>query len=210
MKCIGRKRAAAAVLAVAVGILLGAAGCASQPWRNEDGSVRTGKIDYQKEPTTGRVYHLYVPSSYNPRRQYPLVITAQGTFPFDQAAGQRDRWIGVAERYNIIVCSADFDSATGWLGYDYVVNFAVPSDTETIVHAWRDGAWEQLGTAEYRVDGNRIEIAFARDLVGAIAKPPAFDFHWADNIETFTNVSELGVNGDSAPNRRWNYRYATR
>ncbi len=34
-----------------------------------------------------------------------------------------------------------------------------------------------------------------------------FDFHWADNIQSFDGVSELGVNGDSAPNRRWNYRY---
>ena len=116
MRWIGRKRWVAAVLAAGVLVGCAAPGCAPQAWRNDDGTVRTGKIDFQKEPTTGRVYHLYVPSSYNPRRQYPLVVTAQGTFPFDQAAGQRDRWTDVAERYNIIVCSADFDSATGWLG----------------------------------------------------------------------------------------------
>ena len=32
---------------------------------------------------------------------------------------------------------------------------------------------------------------------------PAFDFHWADNIQGFGDVSELGLHGDSAPNRRW-------
>ena len=26
-------------------------------------------------------------------------------------------------------------------------------------------------------------------------------------IQRFTGVEELGVNGDSAPNRRWNYRF---
>lgn len=92
-----------------------AAGCETMDWRTEDGKVVTGKIDFQKEPTTGRTYHLYVPTTYRPNRAYPLIITAQGTFPFDEAAGQRNRWVNVAEKYGIIVCSADFDSATGWL-----------------------------------------------------------------------------------------------
>ena len=39
-------------------------------------------------------------------------------------------------------------------------------------------------------------------LVGETDRAPAFDFHWADNIQGFTTVAELGVNGDSAPNRR--------
>lgn len=105
---------AAAVAAAAWALL--AVGCEPQAWRRPDGTIVTGKIDFQREPTTNRVYHLYIPRSYNPRRSYPLVVTAQGTFPFDQAAGQRDRWIAAAERYGLIVCSPDFDSATGLLG----------------------------------------------------------------------------------------------
>lgn len=101
--------------ALAATVLVG--GCAEQPWRRSDGAVVTGKIDFQKEPTTGRQYHLYVPTTYNPKRAYPLVLTAQGTFPFDQAAGQRDRWIDVAEQFGFIICSADFDGATGLLGF---------------------------------------------------------------------------------------------
>jgi hypothetical protein len=48
------------------------------------------------------------------------VVTGQGTFPFDEAAAQRDKWADVAERYGLIICSPDFDSATGFLG--------IPSD----------------------------------------------------------------------------------
>ena len=107
---------AGALVVAGAAMLCAAAGCAPQAWRNEDGTVVTGKVDFQREPITGRTYHLYIPRTYNPRRQYPLVLTAQGTFPFDEAAGQRNRWVGVAERYGLIVCSADFDSATGWLG----------------------------------------------------------------------------------------------
>jgi len=62
--------------------------------------------------------------------------------------------------------------------------------------------------AQYRVNGNGIEIAVPRAALGETGDPPAFDFHWADNIQGFDKgVAELGVNGDSAPNRRWNYRF---
>ena len=106
-------RLAAAAIVAGAGLL---AGCGPQPWRTPAGQIVTGKIDFQREPATGRVYHLYIPKSYNPRRAYPLVVTAQGTFPFDEAAGQRNRWIGAAERYGLVICSPDFDSASGLLG----------------------------------------------------------------------------------------------
>jgi len=109
---VGMWRALAAVGLVAA---VGLGGCAPTPWRTEDGRIVTGKLDYQKEPTTGRTYHLYIPTHYNPRRSYPLVMTAQGTFPFDQAQSQRDRWVEVAERYGLIICSPDFDGANGML-----------------------------------------------------------------------------------------------
>ena len=35
----------------------------------------------------------------------------------------------------------------------------------------------------------------------------AFDFHWADNIQTEDNIAEFFISGDSAPNRGFNYRY---
>ena len=107
--------AAAASALGAAAVLAAAAGCATTDWRTPDGHIRTGKIDFQHEATTGRTYHLYIPTNYNPKRRYPLVVTAQGTFPFDEAAHQRDRWVDVAEKYGLIICSADFDAATGWL-----------------------------------------------------------------------------------------------
>jgi len=90
-------------------------GCGGRTWRAADGTVVTGKIDYQKEPVTGRTFHLYVPHSYDPRRAYPLVITGHGMFPFDHAMLQRDRWVDVAETSGLIICSPDLDSATAFL-----------------------------------------------------------------------------------------------
>jgi poly(3-hydroxybutyrate) depolymerase len=92
-----------------------AGGCTPEAWRTSDGTIVTGRIDNQYDKTTNTRYHLYVPRSYNPRKAYPLVITAQGTFPFDHAQAQRDKWVGTAEQYGLIICSADFDSANGLL-----------------------------------------------------------------------------------------------
>ncbi|MCA9265463.1 MAG: hypothetical protein KDA60_16500 [Planctomycetales bacterium] len=107
----------------------------------------------------------------------------------------------------LLLLDTDQNGATGWLGYDYVVNREVISETTTRVMRWQDGDWKPLGEATYRVAGNGLELAVSRALIDENSPSPAFDFHWADNIHSYTGVAELGVNGDSAPNRRWNYRF---
>ncbi|MGI9427499.1 MAG: hypothetical protein ACR2NM_02495 [Bythopirellula sp.] len=113
------------------------------------------------------------------------------------------------EHWMLLFIDADQQTNTGWLGYDFLINHKVVSDGETIVQAWHDGEWRDVGRALYRVNGNGMELAVSRKLIGQ-AGAPAFDFHWADNIRSLSDASEFGVNGDSAPNRRWNYRYETR
>jgi hypothetical protein len=107
----------------------------------------------------------------------------------------------------LLLIDADQDASTGWLGYDFVVNLEVLSDSATTVKAWRDGKWETVGEGTFKVNGNGLELAFPRSLIGQTDGDPAFDFHLADNIQGFTDISELGVNGDSAPSRRANYRF---
>ncbi len=107
----------------------------------------------------------------------------------------------------LLLLDADQDAATGWLGYDYLVNLEVKSDSTTTVKAWRGERWDTVGETAYRVNGNGLELALPRALAGESDSAPAFDFHWADHIQSFDGVHELGVNGDSAPNRRWNYRF---
>ncbi len=107
----------------------------------------------------------------------------------------------------LLLVDTDQDASTGWLGYDILVNHEVLNDSETAVQRWNNGAWKQIGTAKYQAKGNALELAVPRDLIGEASGTPSFDFHWADNIQSFDGIQELGVNGDSAPNRRWNYRF---
>jgi hypothetical protein len=108
----------------------------------------------------------------------------------------------------LLLIDSDQDAGTGWLGYDFIVNQEVVGENETTLKKWEGGAWQPVGTVPYRVNGNGLEFAVPRALVGEDGAAPAFDFHWADNIQSFGGIEELGVNGDSAPNRRWNYRFA--
>jgi hypothetical protein len=52
-----------------------------------------------------------------------------------------------------------------------------------------------------------MEIAIPRSLLGIAETNVEFDFHWADNIQALDSVAEFAINGDSAPNRRFNYRF---
>ncbi|NLV46786.1 MAG: hypothetical protein GXY07_20090 [Candidatus Hydrogenedentes bacterium] len=130
----------------------------------------------------------------------------------------------------LLLVDSDQDTRTGWLGYDFILNLDVegksaskgsvpdgggcrgclnmlPCASRTTVKRWQDGGWQSIGHGQYRVNGNGMELVVSRALLRQEQDTPSFDFHWADNIQGFSDVSELGVNGDSAPNRRWNYRY---
>ncbi len=110
----------------------------------------------------------------------------------------------------LLFLDTDRNAATGWFGYDYIVNLEIPTDQETTLKAWRFGSWETLARIPYRVNGNGLELSIPRAVIGQSGPAPAFDFHWADNIQSLSDISEFGINGDSAPNRRWNYRYQVR
>ena len=60
----------------------------------------------------------------------------------------------------------------------------------------------------YQVAGNKMEIAVPRKLLGVKGKSEiVLDFHWADNMQNLDDIIEFAVSGDSAPERRFNYRY---
>lgn len=107
----------------------------------------------------------------------------------------------------LLLLDMDQDASTGWLGYDYLVNLEVTDETTTSIHRWNEGSWHIVGRATYQVSGNGIELALSRGMIGESGSAIAFDFHWADNIQSFGGIAELACDGDSAPNRRWNYRF---
>ncbi|MBZ0258232.1 hypothetical protein K8I31_19355, partial [bacterium] len=152
-----------------------------------------GDLVYQN--TTGRNDFVICKAAYDDDNLYFFAQTRDKITPYTDP-----HWM-------YLLIDADQDSQTGWLGYDYLVNLEPDGTSETSISQWEGGGWKTIANAAYRANGNGIEIRLARESIGETDGAPAFDFHWVDNIQSFGGVSELGLNGDSAPNRRWNYRF---
>ena len=96
---------------------------------------------------------------------------------------------------------ADQDPRNGWLGYDFVVNHAVVEK-----HTGPGNKWSSPIAAEFRVVGNEMELSIPRVALGLKSGPVTLDFKWADNLQQTGDWSDFTLNGDAAPNDRFNFR----
>ncbi len=152
-----------------------------------------GSLMYHNE--TGRNDFIISKATHDQNFIYFFIQTLEKITSF-----QDSHWM-------LLFIDGDRNTQTGWLGYDYIVNLKVYNQNETSIQTWENDSWGEVGKIKYRVNGNGLELSIPRKLIGKEEKPLSFDFHWADNIQSFQGISEFGLNGDSAPNRRWNYRY---
>jgi hypothetical protein len=108
----------------------------------------------------------------------------------------------------LLFIDADRNPTNGWLGYDFIVNrCAVTPRKTTLEHHLGSGyAWAPLATIPCRRAGNELELAVPRRALGLTKLPASLDFKWADNIQQTGEWSDFTLNGDAAPNDRYNYR----
>ena len=66
--------------------------------------------------------------------------------------------------------------------------------------------WGSPAEIPSRAAGNELELSIPRAALGLAALPAAIDFKWADNIQQTGDWSDFTLNGDAAPNDRFNYR----
>ncbi|MCB9784273.1 MAG: hypothetical protein H6751_15020 [Candidatus Omnitrophica bacterium] len=111
----------------------------------------------------------------------------------------------------LLLIDADQNHNTGWCGYDYLINKNVTDEKHTTISRYNpdspDGPWVEAGQAAYRYTDKSLEISLPRDLLGLDGNELSFDFHWSDNPTDLKDAISLCTNGDSAPNRRFNYRF---
>ncbi|MCA9432279.1 MAG: hypothetical protein KC940_17335, partial [Candidatus Omnitrophica bacterium] len=111
----------------------------------------------------------------------------------------------------LLLIDADQNHDTGWCGYDYLINKNVTDEKHTTISRYNpdspDGPWVEAGQAAYRYTDKSLEISLPRDLLGLDGNELSFDFHWSDNPTDLKDAISLCTNGDSAPNRRFNYRF---
>jgi hypothetical protein len=110
----------------------------------------------------------------------------------------------------LLLIDADKNPDTGWHGYDYLINQRVVDDKTTTISRYAPsdlgGSWIEIARLNYRYTGKALELAVPRKLLGLKGDAFTFDFHWADNPTDLKDPISLCISGDSAPNRRFNYR----
>lgn len=105
------------------------------------------------EPRTKTEYWVYVPSTYNARRLWPLVITLHGTPGFDWPERQMKVWKALAEKEGFIVVAPDLESTQGILPVgDSRRLKQLQEDERTILAVLRDVA------GEYRIDRRYVML----------------------------------------------------
>ena len=112
-----------------------------------------------------------------------------------------------------LLIDADQNAATGWQGFDFIVNRTVNSDGTTWLEK-NDGGWnwKKVEKIKFRVQGNELHLAIPRRALGQAhgALPVILDFKWADNLQQPGEVMDFYLSGDVAPEGRFKYRYATK
>lgn len=110
-----------------------------------------------------------------------------------------------------LLIDADQNRATGWEGYDFIVNRTVSADGTAWLEKCEGGwKWRQVAKVSFRVEGTELHLAIPRPALGLAddRTAVALDFKWADNVQRPGDILDFYVSGDVAPEGRFNYRYA--
>lgn len=146
---------------------------------------------------TGRNDLIAAKVSYDARTVYFYVRTREPLTPATDP-----NWM-------LLFLDTDQNPTNGWLGYDFVVNrTGVQQGGTTFIERHQSGYhWGNPKRVALRCAGNELELAIPLSVLGG--KLPAWiDFKWADNLQQTGDWSDFTLNGDAAPNDRFNYRAA--
>lgn len=110
----------------------------------------------------------------------------------------------------LLLVDSDQNTDTGWFGYDILINKSITSDNMSTLMRYDaakpDQPWTVEAEVPYRYAGKMLELAVPRQSLSATGDSVKFDFHWCDNPAELKDPISLCTDGDSAPNRRFNYR----
>ncbi len=116
------------------------------------------------------------------------------------------------KNWMLLLIDADKNSETGWYGYDFLINKNIIDSNTTELMKYNgsgdtEGSWEKIDEISFNYSGNELELEIPREMIGLNTDEITFDFKWTDNPEELKDPVSLCLKGDTAPNRRFNYRF---
>jgi hypothetical protein len=106
-----------------------------------------------------------------------------------------------------LLIDIDADPATGWLGSDFIVN--LPEAGSLARHSGKanEFAWNRVAESGLQIKSqeNQLELSIPWRTLGR-SRAATLHFKWADDCFEAGDWSDFTLNGDTAPNDRFNYR----
>lgn len=131
-----------------------------------------------------------------------------------------------ADNYYVYIRTADAltaPSASGWMtlfidsgasggfggAWDVAVNRTAPKNGTTAVEKWQDGAWQTVGEAQIRYEGNELMLSIPRAPIDPADAEGLCDirFKAADNYDP-DDVMSFYTKGDCAPYGRFSFIFS--
>lgn len=104
-----------------------------------------------------------------------------------------------------LLIDSDQEKSTGWQGYDLLINSTGESSLNVRILSWIDEGWKTVGTSEMAYQGSELELRVPSRFLGQSGD--GFDFKWCDNAPHLNDATAFFLDGDSAPDRRFNFRF---
>jgi hypothetical protein len=109
----------------------------------------------------------------------------------------------------LLFLDTDHRRETGWEGYDFVVNRSRKDVHTATLEANVGGRyeWRPVADVPLTVAGNELMLAVPRAALGLGPGAVDLGFKWADNTGVSGDIMAFYLNGDVAPNGRFNWWY---
>lgn len=109
----------------------------------------------------------------------------------------------------LLFIDSDEDNSTGWQGFDYIINNLVKNSSTTSLMRFdsEKQAWVYVADLPIAIGESSLELAIPRKLIDKTSRHGSLRFKWADNTSDISDIISLCTTGDTAPNRRFAYRY---
>ncbi len=154
-----------------------------------------GYDQYHYEDQTGRNDIIGAKVTYDEEFVYFLVETAEDLTPSSDPAWMR------------LFLDVEGQDIPNWETFDYVINRVNPGEKAVVERSTGGWNWEQIGEAEYRVSGCRLQLKVSRELLGITSEDFVLNFKWSDNMQTEGDIMDFYVSGDVAPGGRFKYQF---
>ena len=161
---------------------------------------------HRDQPGWGTRLHYVNTTGRNDIVAAKISLDARAVFFFVRT---KDKLTSPADpNWMLLFIDADQNPKTGWLGFDFVVNRMIRDSSRTTLERNIGGKFEWGSPVEipFKTADNAIELAIPRATLGLTTLPAAIDFKWADNPQQTGDWSDFTLNGDAAPNDRYNFQ----